>query len=232
MSAKEIVSGLYLMKLGGGVNAYLIDSGDDGLTLIDTGYPKHAAAIEASIRSIGRDPSDLTDILVTHAHPDHLGSAAHMSRGSVPVSLPEDEAWIARAGVYEVTMSPAPGLLNKIMFRLVIGSKPREFPPFEPSKGLSGGEQLSIAGGIDVIHTPGHSTGHVSLLWRRDRNVLIVGDAVVNVPRLGFTAGYDDYEAGKKSAAKLAGLDFDVAVFGHGKPIISNASTRFAKRFH
>ena len=232
MSAKQIVSGLYLMKLGGGVNAYLIESDDDGLTLIDTGYPKHAEAIEAGIRSIDREPYDLTDILVTHAHPDHLGSAAHMSRGSVPVSLPADEAWIAKAGVYEVTMSPAPGLLNRIMFRLVIGSKPREFPPFEPAKGLSGGETLGIAGGIEVIHTPGHSAGHVSLLWRRDRNVLIAGDAVVNVPKLGFTAGYDDFETGKKSAVKLAGLDFEVAVFGHGRPLMSNASTKFARKFH
>lgn len=229
--AKEIVSGLYLMKLGGGTNAYLIAE-DDRLTLIDTGYPKHAETIEDGIRSIGREPSDLTDILVTHAHPDHLGSAAHMSKGSVPISLPPDEAWIARAGRYEVTMTPTPGLFNRIMFRLVIGSKPREFPPFEPARGLSGGETLPIAGGIDVIHTPGHSAGHVSLLWRKDRNVLIVGDAVVNVPRLGFAVGYDDFETGKTSAAKLAGLDYEVAVFGHGRPITSNAATRFAKRFH
>ncbi len=40
MSAREIVSGLYLIELGGGVNAYLIESDDDGLTLVDTGFPK------------------------------------------------------------------------------------------------------------------------------------------------------------------------------------------------
>ncbi len=91
---------------------------------------------------------------------------------------------------------------------------------------------LGIAGGIEVIHTPGHSSGHVSLLWKSDRNVLLTGDAVVNVPRLGYTVAYDDFQTGKQSAAKLAQLDFEVAVFGHGKPILSNASARFAKTFH
>ena len=44
MSAREIVSGLYLIDLGGGVNAYLIESDDDGLTLVDTGFPKLPAS--------------------------------------------------------------------------------------------------------------------------------------------------------------------------------------------
>lgn len=231
MSATEIVSGLYLIKLRGGVNAYLIESGD-GLTLIDTGFPKNLDEIEAGIRSMGREPSDLTDILVTHAHPDHLGSAARISAGSVPVSLPADEAWIARAGRYDLTMSPAPGFFNGIMFRLLIRPKSYEFPAFEPQKSLTGGDMLNIAGGIEVIHTPGHSAGHMSLLWKTDRNVLLTGDAVVNVPRLGYAVGYDDFETGKQSAAKLAQLDFEVAAFGHGKPILSNASAKFTKKFH
>lgn len=230
MSAKEIVSGLHSIKVGW-ANAFLIDSGDEGLTLVDTGLPKNATDIEAGIRSIGREPSELTDILVTHAHPDHLGSAAHLSAGSVPVSMPAEEAWIARAGRYELTLSAAPGILKGILFWLLFRSE-YEFPAFEPQKDLSGGEVLDIAGGIEVIHTPGHSAGHVSLLWKTDRNVLFTGDAVVNVPTLGYAVGYDDFETGKQSAARLARMDFEVAAFGHGKPILSNASSRFAKKFH
>ena len=230
MTAKEVLSGLYSIKVGP-ANAFLIDSGDAGLTLIDTGYPKNAPDIEAGIRSIGREPAELSDILITHAHPDHLGSAAHLSAGSIPVSMPGDEAWIAKAGRIEQTMSPAPGLFNRIVFRLLIGYKPYEFPAFEPQRSLVGGDSLNIAGGVEVIHTPGHSAGHVSLLWKKDRNVLFTGDAVANVMGLGYAVAYDDFDTGKKSAARLAQLEFEVAVFGHGRPILSGASARFARKF-
>jgi len=48
---------------------------------------------------------------------------------------------------------------------------------------------------------------------------------------LNYMLGYDDVPAGKANLTKLAGLDFEVAVFGHGKPILSNASKKFARKF-
>lgn len=231
MTTKEIVSGLHLIKLGGAVNAYVLESGDS-LTLIDTGWPKHLDDLESGIRAMGREPSDLTDILVTHAHPDHLGSAARISAGSVPVSMSAEEAWIARSGRYDFTMSATPGFLKGVMFRLLFRSESYDFPAFDPQKSLTGGDVLDIAGGIEVVHTPGHSAGHMSLLWKKDRNVLLAGDAVVNVPTLGYAVAYDDFETGKQSAARLAQLDFEVAAFGHGRPILSNASSKFTKKFH
>ena len=230
MAAKEIVSGLYSIRLGP-ANAYLIDSGGDGLTLIDCGYAKSVSQIEDAIRSIGRQPGDLTDILITHGHPDHLGSAAHFSADSAPVSLHAEDAWIARAGKIEQTMSPGPGVVNRILFRLFIGDKAAEFPSFEPQTSLVGGSNLDIGGGIEVIHTPGHTAGHVSLLWKRDRYILFAGDVAANLLGLAFSLGYDDLAAGKASLVKLAQRDFEVAVFGHGRPIMSGASTKFARRF-
>lgn len=230
MTAREVVSGLYAIKLGP-VNAYLLDEGDAGLTLVDSGYEKSAADIEAAIRSIGRDPRDLTNILLTHAHPDHLGSAARLSSGSVPISLHHDDAGIARQGIIHQTMTPGPGLVNWVLFRLVIGNKSVHFPSFEPEHDLPDGTILDIAGGIEVIHTPGHTAGHVSLLWKRDRGVLLAGDVASNLMGLGYMLGYDDIDHGKQSLAKLARREFEVAVFGHGRPIMSGASGRFAKRF-
>ncbi len=229
----EVVENLYLVKLGAS-NVYLIDSGDLGLAVVDTGFPADEAKIRAGINAIGRDPSELTDIIITHAHPDHLGSAAPLSAdGSIPISLPAVEADIARAGRFEVTTTPRPGIFNRILFWFLISrGSPYVFPAFEPHRDLVEGQTLRLgAGDIDVVHTPGHTPGHVSLLWRTDRNVLITGDAVVNIPRLDYALHYEDFEMGKQSAAKLAGLDFEVAVFGHGKPMLSNASSTFAKRF-
>lgn len=230
MTTKKVVSGLYQFS-NGGINAFLVDDGDAGLTLIDSGYPKDAEAIIEGIRSIGRDPGDLTNILITHAHPDHLGSAKELSGGSTPISLHPADGDIARAGVYQLSMQPGPGLLNGVMFRLVMRKKPSEFPAFEPDIDLNDGDVIDVAGGIEVIHTPGHTAGHVALLWKRDSGLLFVGDAAGNLAGLSYMIGYDDVPQGKASLAKLSGFGFEAAVFGHGKPILSGASSKFAKKF-
>lgn len=213
------------------INAFLIDDGDAGLTLIDSGYPKHADAIIEAVRFIGREPSDLKNILITHAHSDHLGSAKRLSGGSTPISMHPADGDIARAGVYHLTMKPGPGILNGILFRILMNDKPAEFPAFEPDVDLKDGDVINVAGGIEVIHTPGHTAGHVALLWKRDRGLLFVGDAAGNLMGLNYMIGYDDIAEGRASLTKLAGLDFEAAVFGHGKPMLSGASQKFAKKF-
>jgi glyoxylase-like metal-dependent hydrolase (beta-lactamase superfamily II) len=230
VGAKEIVSGLHQLS-NGGINAFLIDEGDAGLTLIDSGYPKDAEAITEGIHEIGRDLSDLTNILITHAHPDHLGSAKQLSGGTTPISLHPGDADIAKAGVYQLTMKPGPGILNGVMFRLVMRKKPSEFPAFEPDIDLKDGDVIDVAGGIAVIHTPGHTAGHVALLWKRDAGLLFVGDAAANLARLNYMIGYDDVPEGKASLTKLSGFDYEAAVFGHGRPILSGASDKFAAKF-
>ncbi len=230
MAAKEVVSGLYQLS-NGGINAFLIDEGDKGLTLIDAGFPKHANALKRDIRSMGRDPSDLTAILLTHAHPDHLGSAKHLSDGITPISLHAADGDIARAGIIHNTMTAGPGLRNGILFRLFIPRKPAEFQAFDPDLALHDGDVVDVAGGLEVIHTPGHTAGHVSLLWNRDRGLLITGDAAANMMGLNFMLGYDDVPTARASLAKLAKLEFEAAVFGHGRPMLSGASRKFAVKF-
>ena len=230
MGVKEVVSGMYQLS-NGGINAFLIDDGDAGLTLIDSGYPKDAEAITEGIHGIGRDLSDLTNILITHAHPDHLGSAKQLSGGTTPISLHPGDADIAKAGVYQLTMKPGPGILNSVLFRLLMRKKPSEFPAFQPDIDLKDGDVIDVAGGIEVIHTPGHTAGHVALLWKKDAGFMFTGDAAMNMLGLDYMLGYDDVAVGKASLARLAGLEFEAAVFGHGKPILSGASDKFAAKF-
>lgn len=230
MTVKEVVSGLYQFS-NDKINVFLIDEGDAGLTLIDAGYPKHAEAIEDGIRSIGREPSDLTSILITHAHPDHVGGAKRLSGGTTPISMHPADGDIARAGILHPTMKPGPGLLNGILFRMVMPKKPGEFPAFEPDVALKDGEVIDIAGGIEVIHTPGHTPGHVCFLWKKDRGLLVVGDAAANIVGLNYMLGYDDVPTGKASLKKVSNRDFEAAVFGHGKPILSGASGKFTSKF-
>ena len=79
------------------------------------------------------------------------------------------------------------------------------FNTFEPDRALNDGDVLDFAGGLEVIHTPGHTAGHVSLLWKRDRGLLITGDAAANIMGLDYMLGCDDFTAGKASLARLAG---------------------------
>lgn len=230
MAIKEVVSGLYQLSKGG-INAFLIDEGDEGLTLIDSGLPDHAEMLEEGIRSIGREPSDLTNILITHAHPDHLGSAMHFSSVTTPISLHPADADLAAAGIVHPTMKPGPGILTGILFRLIMPKKAGKFPAFEADIALNDGDVVDIAGGIEVIHTPGHTAGHVALLWKRDRGLLFTGDAAANALGLNYMFGYNDVPIAQASLTKLATHDFEAAVFGHGRPILSGASGKFAAKF-
>ncbi len=95
---------------------------------------------------------------------------------------------------------------------------------------LSDGEILPIAGGIKIIHVPGHCAGQVALLWRPGR-MLFAGDVCMNIMGLGDPVGFESLEDGRASQRKLASLSFDTAGFGHGKPIAKDASTRFRNKW-
>lgn len=229
MSVKEVVSGLHQVTQGG-INVFVLEDGD-GLTIIDTGFDKHGDGYAADLASLGHGLSDVRNVVITHAHPDHLGNASRFSNQTAPIYLHPDGDAIAKAGIIHQTMRPAPGLLNAVLFRLLIGYGSEEFPAFTPDRKLADGDVLDIAGGLEVIHTPGHAASHVSLLWKRDRGLLFTGDAAGNVMGLNYSLGYDDFAAGKASLTKLAGYEYEAAVFGHGKPIVSGASARFASKF-
>jgi len=65
----------------GRANAYLIE-GEDGLTLVDADFPDKEAAVFATPRELGRSPDQLKHLILTHEHPDHIGSAAAIVRNT------------------------------------------------------------------------------------------------------------------------------------------------------
>jgi glyoxylase-like metal-dependent hydrolase (beta-lactamase superfamily II) len=226
---EKIVSGVYSISMGV-VNAFMIDA-PEGLVLIDTGTQSRVKAILEAIGEIGRNPDDLASILVTHCHPDHSGSLAALkwATGAEAYMHPVDAAMV-RQGKATRPLKPAPGPLRRVLFWAFI----RPAATIESSEiehEVSDGEEIPVAGGIRAIHTPGHCAGQVSLLWPRQGGVLFAADACSNVGRLDLSLGYEDLEEGKRSLSKLALLDFEVACFGHGRPIRSRASRRFRKKW-
>ena len=99
-----------------------------------------------------------------------------------------------------------------------------------PTEGLSVGDG-DIVEGLQIIESPGHTPGHISVL---DRNggFLITGDALNGVsdgvagPNPGFS---EDIDAANASVVRLAGFDYEIALFGHGEPILAGASALVAE---
>jgi len=87
-----------------------------------------------------------------------------------------------------------------------------------------------IAGGIEIIHTPGHCAGQVALLWHPGR-MLFGGDVSMNLIGVGDPVGFENLMEGHASQRKLASLSFDAVGFGHGGPIARDASARFRNKY-
>lgn len=128
-------------------------------------------------------------------------------------------------------MTPAPGLLRRVLCKLFYHPGERR-EPVAIDQPLTAGEILPIAGGIEVIHTPGHCAGQVALLWRPGR-MLFAADVCMNIMGLGDPVGFESLEEGRASQRRLASplFSFDAAGFGHGEPIARDASTRFRIKY-
>ncbi len=228
MTAKRVIEGVHVVPMGM-ANAYLIE-GDDGLTLIDAGFPSKEAAVFEAISALGRSLDHLKHLIFTHHYLDHIGSAAAIVRqtGATTYMHPLDIP-IAESGGPFRPMSPAPSVLGQVMCRLFYNHNER-VAPVAIDQTFTDGELLPIAGGFDVIHTPGHCAGQVALLWRQGR-MLFAGDVGMNLVGLGDPVGFKSLIDGRASQRKIAGLSFDAVGFGHGKPIAREASTRIRKKW-
>lgn len=225
----KITPNLYEISLGT-VNAHLIQS-EGELILIDTGSPGDESKITAALAEIGRSTADLTAIIVTHCHPDHAGSlSALQEMTDAPTYMHRIDAKMVAQGKAKRPLTPAPGMLNQLLFRFFIAPAPETITPARVDHTLEDHDRLSLAGGLQVIHMPGHSLGQIGLLWQSEK-VLFAADAVTNLPRLAYHIGYEDFARGQESAAKLAGLQFETAVFGHGKALTKQAGHKFQQKF-
>jgi glyoxylase-like metal-dependent hydrolase (beta-lactamase superfamily II) len=230
MSLQPVVPGVYQISFGM-VSAYLID--DDGLTLIDTGIPGSAAAILDAVRELGKQPKDIGQIILTHLHADHVGSAkaVQQASGAKVYMHPLDTDDFLKGNVMR-PVKPAPGLVNQIIVRSFMNRRePMAIEPVAIDAPLSDGQELPFASGLKVIHTPGHTAGHVVLLWPRQGGVLFGADACGNMFGLSISPIYEDYPEGLHSLKKISGLTFDTACMAHGKPIRGSAAEKFRRKW-
>lgn len=204
--------------LGDFVNGFILRDDDGQVTLVDMGVKQSGAKVMAALASIGSSPRDVTRLMLTHAHPDHAGGAAHVARETgKDFGLHEDDAPFAAAG----TSPPRDHafLLGRLMDRLPGGG----FAPLTVAETFTDGQMLDVAGGLEVVHTPGHSPGHAAYL-HRDSGVLITGDSIFNVRGLRWPikAFCSNFALTQKTAHRLSELDYTTAAFTHGPELRVN----------
>lgn len=213
----EVVKGVHLIPSRMS-RMYLVE--DDSLTLIDAGLPWDVRTVFRYIESIGRRPEEIGSILMTHNHPDHTGGAhgIKVRTGARIVAHKDDTRnhhsegrYLGNLGMFNAMDLPLPFLRRATVSHVA-----------------SDGDVLPIAGGIQVIHTPGHTPGSTCYLLQ-EKGVMFTGDTAFSngdtVSRSIPFPGYDR-EAYQASLEKLAGMNFDVMCGGHGTALVGNASDK------
>lgn len=219
----------------GRVHAYLLEDGA-GLTLIDALLDVHARSILSAIQNLGRQPTDLRRIILTHGHPTHVkGAAALKEISGAPVYAPIEEQDIIEG--YRPSnrttliprrpwrILPQQYLLNlqNILWKLHIRPAILNLPPVKVDQQIVG--DFEPIGPVVTFRTPGHSPGSTSFYWI-ETATLFTGDALVTWPKLEL--GWGGLTENK--AQNLASIRRLVAVFekrqwpirrfasGHGSP--------------
>ncbi len=224
---QTIIPGLYTFTglLMGRV--YLTDDGNGEHSLIDTGLPTAGKSILNQLSASGRAPSSVKRILITHAHPDHVGSLPELAKATgAQVIAHELEALLIRGDVGMKTIDPA--MLTPLQ-RTFVKLPMKDTEPVPVARTVKDGDVIAEAfGGVQVVFTPGHAPGHISF-WQPDKRVLFIGDALMHVAGVRrLPPGlFVDYEQNTRSIKeRIAPLDVEIACFGHGKPITSGAAAQ------
>lgn len=228
---QQVVRDVYQINMGM-VNAYLLAAEQD-LVLIDTGRPGREGELLNAVRKMGKQPADISRILVTHLHADHTGNLAALKAATgAPASMHGEDARLVEQGVSSRPCQPAPGLLNWLFVRIMMPLFTSSgVEPAVIEEELQDGDVLDIARGLEVIHVPGHAAGQVAFLWREQGGVLFAADAAANRGGLGYPPLFEDQELALASLRKLAGIDFSTACFGHGAPLLEGADRAFRKKW-
>jgi glyoxylase-like metal-dependent hydrolase (beta-lactamase superfamily II) len=224
--ATLVMPGLYQITMGY-VHAYLVEA-DGELTLVDTGLPGRGQRVLSALSDLGRGKEALRHIVITHHHPDHMGALKELrdATGATVYAHQADAPYIR--GEKAPSIPQLTGLA-----RIAAQALGRLMPAASKTAvdwEVQDGDEISPAR-LRVVHTPGHTPGHICLLWQRHGGVLLVGDAAINVlglrpPPALFTL---DMDQAKESLRRIAGLEFQVACFGHGGILKGKAHVAFRR---
>ncbi len=178
-------------------NTYFING--EKKILIDPGHYQFFSHVRDELSALSLTPEDMDVVLITHGHPDHIESIKVFSHMKALIAVSQIEMDFIRK------IAPHYG-------------QALDVPDFEPDILLQEGEMEIGPVTLQVVHSPGHSPGSVCFYWP-DKKVLFSGDVIFNggIGRTDLPMG--NGEQLKASIRRLAALDTEYVLSGHGEPV-------------
>lgn len=198
---------------------------DKEMILIDCGFTGFMPVIEEAMKAEGLDCNQLTKIIITHHDHDHMGSLADfkLKYPNIKVVASEVEApyisgekkclRLEQAEVMQDTLSEDQKAFGEAFCEVL-----RNVKPVKVDILVHDGEIMDWCGGCEIISTPGHTPGHISL-YSKNKRTMITGDAAVLednqlvIANPQFTL---DLDKAKKSLTKLMSYDVETFICYHG----------------
>ncbi|MEN8113017.1 MAG: MBL fold metallo-hydrolase [Actinomycetota bacterium] len=216
------------LVIGPRTNWCLIRDGD-AVTLVDAAWPKDHPFIVESLQQIGATPEQVEAVVLTHAHPDHVGVAERL-RAEHDATVHAHRAEVGHAtGQYHEhvkTIELVMRMWRPATFAFAIGAIMHGGSAVKPVAEVEAFDDspLDVPGRPVPIATPGHTSGHCSF-HLPDHGVVITGDALVNHnlltnrpgPRLMPSIFTHDTEQAAASLDRLAAVDAGILLPGHGE---------------
>jgi glyoxylase-like metal-dependent hydrolase (beta-lactamase superfamily II) len=205
------------------VNAYIVRT-TEGVAIVDTGPVGSDGDVIGAISELGVTAADLRWIVLTHCHKDHVGSAAALAEMTDAVVLAGAKDAPVIAGLVPEPEASITHEERSFYDRIAPTIPPA--PRVKVDRVLHEGDHIDWGQPIAlVVDAPGHTPGSIALYLPDDR-VLFTGD---NIASLGAKPILGPFNVARgeaiESFRKLAQLDFEVACFGHGDPLIGDAGS-------
>lgn len=206
----EIAPGVHRIGRLLGSDMHLI--AEDQLTVIDPGMRGSRRSLMRYLRTIGRSIDELACVVLTHGHFDHVDGTDELvgGRDDVEVLMHGDDIAGLRRTLLEALAAPSlavrRGNLIQYLTRLPNGAKP-----------VQDGDLLPVLGGLEVIHTPGHTPGSICLFASRHR-LLFTGDALEVVGgRLAHANAIcsHDMDQARAGIARLCDFEVEAIALAH-----------------
>ena len=159
--------------------------GAEDTVLVDCGYPDSLEQLEEALRACGVEARDLTKLVLTHQDDDHMGAAAELKERypALQILASETEAPYISGERKNLRLRQAEEMQAQLPedqkeFGLQFCRRLRRVPPVAVDRPLHPGEQFGWGGGCEILGTPGHTPGHISIR-AQNGEYLIAGDAAV-----------------------------------------------------
>jgi glyoxylase-like metal-dependent hydrolase (beta-lactamase superfamily II) len=216
------------------VMAYVLEQEGGGVTLVDCGTAGHPSCWDALVGGLagaGVEVADVRDLVLTHAHSDHLGLATRIvaESGCTAWLHPAHQAFSDGATQPERIRAARErraldeGVPPEIVdyYASVEEEEQGALAPLPAFEDLRAGMRFPSRAGVwEVVETPGHTPSHVSL-YQAEQGILIAGDLFARFYAPWFDYGYSDDPVAELEASlrAISALDVAVALPGHGRPI-------------